>query len=506
MNARILLTLFGVIVAQLTFSQVTTFQKMYNYTGNPYTECVATADSGYVFTGIIGSGITRPCLIKLNWAGDTLWTRRYINFGASLSIKTALLQTRDGGFVVTSPEIIKTDANGNVMWVRSNSSAWYGGDASESPNGDICAVGTTQTPSGSRISVIKLDSAGTPLANYYFGSVGDDPHAIRHAVNGGHIIAGTYELTGGGNDGLLVRLNDNGTVLWSKRYDINGDEIFYKVLSLDDGSFMAMGTGTNPLSSGNNCIILTKVDSMGTPLWSKWYVETNTYGLELFENIGKGYLITGSSNLSGNSYPGFILNVDTTGNVNWFKKYDPYPGTVDVVLCSVDKALVGGYFVNGYTSSSSGSNFYAMKTDSNGDNYNFCAQISGQLISQAMTLTTINYPFIPINGTTTVETVSITSVNTQTTPICSSVGIEETNATDFISIYPNPVIDVLFLKNPSGEPVEVSIFDITGKELIRKSIEFNGQIDVKNLSSGVYAVKVHTKKKEWYERILKIQE
>jgi hypothetical protein len=172
----------------------------------------------------------------------------------------------------------------------------------------------------------------------------------------------------------------------------------------------------------------------------------------------------------------------------------------------VDKALVGGYFVNGYTSSSSGSNFYAMKTDSNGDNYNFCAQISGQLISQAMTLTTINYPLIPINGTTTVETVSITSVNTQTTPICSSVGIEETNATDFISIYPNPVIDVLSLKNPSGEPVEVCIYDITGKELLRKSIEFNGQIDVKNLSSGVYAVKVHTKKKEWYERILKIQE
>ena len=489
-------------VTHSLFSQVTTFQKMYLYTGNPYTECVATSDSGYVFSGVIGSGITRPCLIKINSVGDTVWSKRYMNNSAGLAIKTALLQTRDDGFIITSPEIIKTDASGNLLWARSQNPSWFGGDAVEAPNGDICAVGYGPTPSGSGMSVIKLDSSGNPLSNYYFGSLGDEPHSIRNVVSGGYIIAGTYEIPGGGYDGLLVRLSDSGSVAWSNRYHYAGDEVFYKVLSLSDGSFLALGTGSIPLV--NTGIILAKIDSGGNTLWSRLYVETNTYAFDIYEIPGNRYLIAGSSNLSGNSFPGAIFNVDSVGNVLWYKKYNPMPGTLDAVFSSIAPALDGGYLLNGYTIGASGSYFYAVKTDSSCDNHNFCAQNVGLLSEQPIPLTKTSYPLVPVPGVTTTENVFTTFADVQTTTICSSVGIAEASISNPFEIYPNPVNDVLFVKNPTNEILEVLIYDLTGKKLLQQTLSESGEVDVNFFRDGMYFINLMNSRVQVVQKFIKL--
>ncbi len=80
-------------------------------------------------------------------------------------------------------------------------------------------------------------------------------------------------------------------------------------------------------------------------------------------------------------------------------------------------------------------------------------------------------------------------------------GVEE-NAASF-NIYPNPVNDVLFIET-EVEIIEVSIFDVYGRS---QQSTVNGQqslsIDVTNLNSGVYFVKVITDNGEVVKRFIK---
>ena len=62
---------------------------------------------------------------------------------------------------------------------------------------------------------------------------------------------------------------------------------------------------------------------------------------------------------------------------------------------------------------------------------------------------------------------------------------------EFITIYPNPVADRLFLKVKDLAKIEkVQLFDFSGKSMIDDASTFTDGIDVKAIPSGLYAVRV----------------
>lgn len=69
--------------------------------------------------------------------------------------------------------------------------------------------------------------------------------------------------------------------------------------------------------------------------------------------------------------------------------------------------------------------------------------------------------------------------------ICTTTNINSTDMTPAITLYPNPVKEILnienFVKNTS-----CSILDILGREIISKTLITEGKIDVSQLQSGVY--------------------
>jgi hypothetical protein len=72
----------------------------------------------------------------------------------------------------------------------------------------------------------------------------------------------------------------------------------------------------------------------------------------------------------------------------------------------------------------------------------------------------------------------------------TNVGVEELSLTG-ISIYPNPVYNQLKVTNELGVNIEILLMDITGKILLTKETqEVLNSIDVTNLPSGFYLVKV----------------
>ncbi len=73
---------------------------------------------------------------------------------------------------------------------------------------------------------------------------------------------------------------------------------------------------------------------------------------------------------------------------------------------------------------------------------------------------------------------------------CMSLSIEE-NLQELISIYPNPIDDTLFIKIPSNITInDVIIYDTLGKSMNVNIL--NNQINLSNLNSGVYFMKINT--------------
>jgi hypothetical protein len=81
----------------------------------------------------------------------------------------------------------------------------------------------------------------------------------------------------------------------------------------------------------------------------------------------------------------------------------------------------------------------------------------------------------------------------------SSLGVNDQNITN-ISIYPNPVVNKLFIQGLL-DVSETSIYDVLGKLVLSQTI--SKEIDVKQLSKGVYILKIIDGQKETVRKFIK---
>ena len=81
----------------------------------------------------------------------------------------------------------------------------------------------------------------------------------------------------------------------------------------------------------------------------------------------------------------------------------------------------------------------------------------------------------------------------------ASLGFNDPGLTN-ISIYPNPVIDKLFIQGLLHE-TKVSIYNVLGKLVVSKTTL--KAIDVDHLQSGIYIVKIVDGKKETVKKFIK---
>lgn len=76
--------------------------------------------------------------------------------------------------------------------------------------------------------------------------------------------------------------------------------------------------------------------------------------------------------------------------------------------------------------------------------------------------------------------------------IPTSDAVHEVSSQQLVEVYPNPVSDVLYMKNLQGETVEYSIFDVLGQMVTSGSS--NGSISVEGLEKGLYLLQVKGEK------------
>ena len=88
----------------------------------------------------------------------------------------------------------------------------------------------------------------------------------------------------------------------------------------------------------------------------------------------------------------------------------------------------------------------------------------------------------------------------------SGIGLQNLNANDKLSLFPNPAINKLNIIFPDEkESLQLSIYDISGKEVLEKQFTKNLCLDVGILPRGVYIVRVRGKDVNINRRIVLIE-
>jgi hypothetical protein len=113
---------------------------------------------------------------------------------------------------------VKTDANGNIIWAKT-----YGGTSSDgafsvqqTSDGGYILAGFTYSfgAGGSDVFLIKTDANGNIIwAKTYGGTGGENASSVLHTSDGGYILAGeTNSFGAGGGDAFLIKTDENGDI------------------------------------------------------------------------------------------------------------------------------------------------------------------------------------------------------------------------------------------------------------------------------------------------------
>jgi gliding motility-associated-like protein len=191
-------------------------------------------------------------------------------------------------------------------------------------------------------AVMVFDDIGNKLWEKSYG--GDNWDQLKSAIkiqSGGFILAGETQsgISGlktspnnGVSDFWVVKIDDNGNLLWEKSYGREDFESAVKILTTPDGGFLIAGLSLSNIPGynyGSGDYQLMKIDTNGNLLWSNLYGGTDNDELYSLEATTDGnYFLCGMSKsaVSGNKTSSpigqediWLVKVDTNGNKLWDK-------------------------------------------------------------------------------------------------------------------------------------------------------------------------------------------
>jgi CshA-type fibril repeat protein len=164
-------------------------------------------------------------------------------------------------------------------------------------------------------------------------------------------------------------------------------------------------------------------------------------------------------------------------------------GTLPVTLVSFNAKKEGSVAqLNWATTEETNSDYFEIQHSVSGKNW---ANV-GQVASNGESKTLKNYTFSHANPVNGENLYRLKMVDKDATFAYSSIQSLKFDgiATADISLYPNPVVDKVFIKDYSGV-TGVSIFDVNGRAVYQGASPVQGEISVQNLRSGIYIVRVN---------------
>lgn len=426
----------------------------------------------------------------------------YISTGSSSSFGTA---TADAF-------LLKVDSMGNFQWSYN-----YGGPDTEWGESVIVTMDNEFALSGYTNSwgnggfdfyLVRTDSLGNPLwEKTYGGSDWDRSYDLAQLPDSGFILVGeTYSYGAGGRDAWLVRTDKNGDTLWTKTFGGNEDD-YLNAVYVDGDSIVVVG-GTESFGSGMSDGLIIKMDFNGDIGWSKVLGETNEDYFTCIDAHNLYYAVGGISsfNYAVDKEDMWVYKISKDGLTTLLDtSYDSSPendGITDLHIKPFGEDIVfGGYtysfgqldgygdmFINKFTSNwyylinyhfgDVGKDaIYAMDY-TNDDGVIAIGEMQlGSTGGTNMVLLKINYAWDWIDVLNDVEYENIT------------LTIEDESHIEF-NVYPTPIQDFLTIESPY-QIESIEVIDMNGKSCYSEELPDN-KINLSDLDTGIYILKIST--------------
>ncbi len=230
--------------------------------------------------------------------------------------------------------IAKIDKNGLMEWQRAfkiKTGSGYNfielGAVTVTDDGYIYIIGKY----GYDLILIKADQKGEPLWSKVYKSPYNSPHISPNFIveydNTSILIGGhMYSPPTNSYDIFVIKIDKGGNILWQKSYSTTKDNSAYGIKLRNDGSVIIRGY-VNIIGTGNGLLILS-IDRDGNVIWSKAYHKGYQHfrANSLIEIDGTGFLASGSYaySYSGNPpvyfYRPYYMMIDYQGNPIWVRE------------------------------------------------------------------------------------------------------------------------------------------------------------------------------------------
>lgn len=503
---KTLIASLTILLGNLAFSQTTIgWSKIYGGNGGDRGHCIKqTADGGYIISGYTDTGNNGDVtgykgggdvwVVKTDNAGNLEWQSAYGGYGSEPMTEgyTHIIPTTDGGYFImgesTSSDgdltenkgnfdlwVFKIDNDGDIEWQKSLGGSLHDGATSvlNNDDGSFVIAGYTSSNDGDVASnkgmidgwLVKLSDDGNIVWEKTIGGTWTDGFRnIRHTADGGYILTGSTLSNDGDLAGLnpggwmelakywIVKLDNNADIEWQSVIGGTGKDHAQSIIPTNDGGYIVAGT----TESTNGDI----TESFGE--WDWWVVKLNDTGsIEWQKTLGGSERDEVRSMEALSDGSGFFIlgtTQSTDGDVT------TNHGEKDIWFLKMD--FDGNILTNQcYGGTGNEIGFYGVESS------------DGGIVITGRTNTDNNGDII---GDTQGEDLWVFKLGDNTT------GIEE-QLDKSSSIYPNPADDMLYF---SELIKNIEIYSINGQKLMHYSNIT--QLNIDFLDSGTYLFQAET--------------
>lgn len=226
-----------------------------------------------------------PVVLKLANDGSLIWDQRY-DAGTFQPI-TKIVPTSDGGFALGGTSTTdyfnmyagKADADGNIQWsffLGDDYDLERGYGLAATSDGGYIVTGHSSDFIEQRLFVTKLSANGSLEWGRVYAEAGLEQtgYDVQEMPNGDFLIVGENGEFFESNFGMVARISASGDLLWAKNYDyLDNGNTANRVELLNDGTFVLLQPTVlldagSPFS-GDNAAILSRMDGDGNEIWSR---------------------------------------------------------------------------------------------------------------------------------------------------------------------------------------------------------------------------------------------
>lgn len=459
-----MLVILFVLLACGCFGQSITWTKTYsgpyNYVEEAHSLCQSTDGNffalGFSFDSVLSLN-DLVLIMKLNPYGDTLWSKIMPNLYNKTV--TSSVSTPDGGCIFTgngdTAYAVRINVNGDVVWRRNYGiTSFQTFDIKKTADDGYLLSGSKLFNEWYGL-LIKIDTMGyLQWQNTYFAGDSRSFNSIAFTNDNNYLVSGFITDTFIDTQHVqITKINVSGTVIWEKRYLINGiGGNSRKIIKILNGYLL---TGTTSFGK----VFLSKINENGDQYYSHIFStnkeEANWDTKILNENR---YVLAMTRDSLPQLRNSRVIISDSSGNIIKDRVFR-VPGStgriwLESILPQANGDIIFGGFSELYNDST---DFFLTRTDS-------LLNVPPIAVSQNDILIPNNYRVYPV--------------------------------------YPNPFNPNTIFKFelPKAETVKLTLYDLTGRQI---GVLYNGYknpgtyqfeifSDAYNLSSGVYLLKFQT--------------